>query len=450
VTAPGRSPGAVIAVIAVAAAGAGCGKKPTHQRAGDAAAVEVVTAPAALDAGSRGASEEIEPNDSDDVATVLAPGATVHGKIDPDGDVDRYRIDVTQAGALAVMVDGHDALDAVLEIADAGGTVIARSDRAGARVREGVPNLGVTPGRYTAIVTAKKPPPPPPPKKRGTRHPPPEPPRPAGGPYEITASLVTSAAGAAAGTAAGPAAGFEHEPDDDRGEANDLIAGDTAGGYIGWAGDADVWKIPLEALSARNALDIELSAVDGVALTLEISDGIGKPLATRKGARGAPLVVRGFVPVIPASAPPFHYLTIRGDRSNPETAYQLRATARLIAPDAEIEPNDTPETAMAMPADRKSLHARWSTGDVDCFAVAPEDTARTLDISIDMPSDLDLALDVLIDGKLSSRADHPGKGAAEKLVVAVPAGARAVVRVHSEVPGDGSYDLVVNEGSSAP
>lgn len=437
-TAARRPPGAVIAVIAVVAAGAGCGKKPTHQRAGDAAAVEVVTAPAALDAGAHGTSEEIEPNDGDDVATVLALGASVHGKIDPDGDVDRYRIDVTQAGVLAVMVDGHDALDAVLEIADAGGTVIARSDRAGARGREGVPNLGVTPGRYTAIVTAKKSPSPPPPKKRGTRHPPPEPLRPAGGPYEITASLVT------------PAAGFEHEPDDDRGQANDLIAGDTASGYLGWAGDADVWKIPLEALSARNALDLELSAVEGVALTLEISDGIGRPLAARKGARGAPLVVRGFVPAVPASAPPFHYLTVKGDRSNPETAYQLRATAQLIAPDAEIEPNDTPETAMAMPADRKSLHARWSTGDVDCFAVAPEDTARTLDISIDMPSDLDLALDVLIDGKLSSRADHPGKGAAEKLVVAVPAGARAVVRVHSEVPGDGSYDLVVNEGSSAP
>jgi len=423
-------------VVAVGAAGAGCKAKPTHRRTGDSAAVEVVTAPVSPDGGASGAvTDEVEPNDGDDVATVLAPGAAVHGKIDPDGDVDRYRIEVTQAGLLSVMVDSHDALDATLEIADASGQVIARSDRSGARVREGVPNLGVTPGRYTAIVTAKKPPPPAPPRKRGAaaKHPAPEPAKPAGGPYEIAAAMVV------------PAAGFEREPDDDRGQANDLIAGDTASGYVGWSGDADVWKVSVEALSARNALDLELSAVEGVALTLEIADGVGKPIATRKGARGGPLAVRGFMPQVPASAPPFHYLTVRGDRSNPETAYQLRATAKLIAADAEIEPNDTPETAMPLPADRKTLHAQWSTGDVDCFAVPPEDAARNLDISIDTPSDLDLAIDVLIDGKLMSKVDHPGKGAAEKLLVAVPAGARAVVRVHAEVPGDGGYELVINE-----
>jgi hypothetical protein len=100
---------------------------------------------------------------------------------------------------------------------------------------------------------------------------------------------------------------------------------------------------------------------------------------------------------------------------------------------------------MAMPADRKSLHAHWSTGDIDCFALAPEDTARTLDVSIDTPSELDLAIDVLIDGKLMAKVDHPGKGAAEKLVVAVPPGAHAVVRVHGEVAGEAGYELVINE-----
>jgi len=87
----------------------------------------------------------------------LALGATVHGKIDPDSDVDRFRIDVTAAGALSVMVSPLDTLDAMLEIEDASGNVVARSDRGGARVREGVPNLGVTPGRYIAVVQAKQP-----------------------------------------------------------------------------------------------------------------------------------------------------------------------------------------------------------------------------------------------------------------------------------------------------
>jgi hypothetical protein len=425
--------------VAAALAACGCGKKPTHRQAGDAAAVEVVTAPVVPDGGAPGTmSDEVEPNDGNEVATVLPLGATVHGKIEPDTDVDRYRIDVTQAGALSVMVDGHDALDPVLEIEDASGTVIARSDRSGARIREGVPNLGVTPGRYTAVVTAKKPPPPA--KKRTGKRPVPEPARPAGGPYEITATMVA------------PAAGFEHEPDDDRGEANDLIAGDTGSGYLGWSGDADVWKISVEPLSNKDALDIELSAVEGVALSLEISDGIGQSIATRKGARGAALAVRGLVPnpSMLQGAPPFYYLTVRGDRSNPETAYQLRVAAKPLAPDSEVEPNDTPETATSM-ADRKSLRAHWSTGDVDCFAVPLADAARTFDVSIDTPRDLDLAIDLLIDGKLMEKVDHPGKGAAEKLVMTVPAGAHAVIRVRgAELPGEDDYEIVINESAAAP
>jgi hypothetical protein len=425
--------GLVIALCATA----GCRKKAVHKRTGDAAAVEVVTAPVVPDGGVQGGavSDEVEPNDGDDVATVLALGATVHGKIDPDADVDHYRIDVAQAGVLSVMVDAHEALDAVLEIEDASGNVIARSDRGGARIREGVANLGVTPGRYFAVVQAKKPAAP----RKKPKKAAPEPARPVGGPYEITARMVT------------PAAGSEHEPDDDRGAANDLIAGDTGTGYIGWTGDADVWKVSVEALSAKNALDIELSAVEGVALTLEISDGVGQPITTRKGARGVPLVVRGFVPAVPQGAPPFHYLTVKGDRSNPETAYQIRVAAKVIPPDAESEPNDTPETAMPVPADRKSLHAHWSTGDVDCFAVPPEDTDRTLEVSIDTPNDLDLAIDLLVEGKVVAKVDHPGKGAAERLKATVPAGAHAVIRVHgAELAGDSPYELVIDQGAAAP
>lgn len=430
---------AVLGGLAIALfATVGCSKKAVHKRTGDAAAVEIVTTPVVPDGGAHGGpvSDEVEPNDGDDVATALALGATVHGKIDPDGDIDRYRIDVAQAGALSVMIEGHEALDVVLEIKDASGSVIAKSDRGGVRIREGVPNLGVTPGRYTAVVQAKKPAPP---KKKSAKKAAPEPAKPVGGPYEITARM------------AAPAAGSEHEPDDDRGAANDLIAGDTGTGYIGWTGDADVWKVSVEALSAKNALDVELSAVEGVALSVEISDGVGQPIATRKGARDAPLVVRGFVPAVPQGAPPFHYLTVRADRSNPETAYQLRVVAKVIPPDAESEPNDTPETAMPVPADRKSLHAHWSTGDIDCFAVPPEDVARTLEVSIDTPNDLDLAIDLLVEGKLVAKVDHPGKGAAEKLSAPIPAGAHAVIRVHgADAAGDGAYELAIDEGAASP
>ncbi|HET7505527.1 MAG TPA: hypothetical protein VFK02_31120 [Kofleriaceae bacterium] len=443
----------VLAVVAACAA-AGC-KKAAHRRSGDAAAVEVVTTPALPDGGVPGgpATEEIEPNDTSEVATVLPIGGSVRGKIDPDTDVDRYRIDVASAGALSVMATGLEGLDVVLEIEDASGAVIARSDRGGPRVREGVPNLAVTPGRYTAVIEARKPGKQaaarPSPKKKPARKAAPEPVKPVGGPYEITASMVV------------PAAGAEREPDDDRGSANDLIAGDTGTGYLGWTGDVDVWKISVEALSARNALDVELSAVEGVTLQLEIADGIGKPIVRRKGARGGPLVVRGFVPAVPAGAPPFLHLIVRdptpregkevADRSNPETAYQIRAIARVIAPDAELEPDDTPETAMPVPADRKSLHAHWSTGDVDCFAVPPDPAARTIEVSIDMPNELDLAIDLLIDDKLVEKSDHPGKGAAEKVKAVVPGGARAVIRVRgADATADAAYELAIDETPAPP
>ena len=87
-----------VALVAAVLALVACSNKKKQQRKGDAAAVEVVTTPAVPNGGALGAaSEEIEPNDGDGVATVLLLGATVHGKIDPEADVDHYRIDVTRA-----------------------------------------------------------------------------------------------------------------------------------------------------------------------------------------------------------------------------------------------------------------------------------------------------------------------------------------------------------------
>jgi len=216
-----------------------------------------------FDGGTPGAAtDEVEPNDSADVATPLAVGGSARGKIEPETDADYYRIEVTQPGALTVTTNLVDA-DLTVDIEDSGGTIIAKSDRGGVRVREGVPNLGVQPGRYTAIVRKKPPPVKKTPKsKKGA--PPPAPPT-AAAPisYEITATLAT------------PAANTEREPDDDRGTANDLIVGDTVQGFIGWTGDVDLWKLSVEALSAKNSIDIEVGGVEGVALSLELADGVG-------------------------------------------------------------------------------------------------------------------------------------------------------------------------------
>lgn len=445
---------AVLAVVVVLASG--CGNKNRQKRAGDAAPVEIVQQPVIGDAGAGSGprADEVEPNDGEDVATPLPLGSSLRGKVEPETDVDAYRLDVTAAGALAVDLSAVDGMDLTLEVVDAGGTSLARSDRGGVRVREGVPNLGVTPGRYTVFVRAKKLPPvkpvPTPKKPKGKKGAPAPAPAPATpvAAVPVTGGAPTYELSAKVGA---PAANAEREPDDDRGTANDLIVGDSVTGFVGWTGDADAWKLSVEALSAKNVLDLEVSAVEGVALTLEVADGVGKVLLVRKAPKGAALIVRGLVPVVPAGSAPYHYLTVKGDRSNPETAYQLRVGEKLSSPDAEIEPDDVPERAMAIPIDRTIVHGTWAPGDLDFYALPVEQAARTVEITIDPPADADLSAEVLIDGKPVGKGERLGKGVPEKLTAAIPAGATALLKIRgTETSIEGGYDITLQDGPAAP
>jgi hypothetical protein len=431
---------AVLALLCAACRGGGA---KVH-RSGSAAPVEIVQQPVVADGGVGGATtEELEPNDAEDVATPLALGGKVRGKIDPETDVDTYRIDVTKAGALQVMLSAVDA-DLVLEIEDSAGNVIARSARGGTRVVEGVPNLGVTPGRYTAVVRAaakKKTPPP-----RHGRKPAPEPPKPEAPVYELSAQLIT------------PAAGSEHEPDDDRGTANELLTKDSVNGFIGWQNDQDEWKLSTETMSAKNALDIAVAPVEGLSVELAVTDALGQPLLVRKGAKGDGASVHNFVPQIAQGAPPFIYVVVSADRSNPETPYQLHTDAWLPGIDDEAEPDDTPDKPFAIAPDRTVVHAWWEYGDTDCFAVPVAAEPRMVEVTIDTPAELDLAAELFVDGKSAAKVDHPGKGQAEKVGAQVGGGAHAVacVRAAREGPGRAkvAYDVHVQEsaatGDNAP
>ena len=423
-----RSP--VVAMMIALVVVAGCGGRKRQKRTGDAAPVELIQTPAPGSGKAKGpTSEEQEPNEGEDVATPLALGASVVGRISPETDVDHYRIDVTTAGALAIELPGIEGTDLMLELLDAQGTVLAKSDRSPAKTREGIPNFAVSPGRYTAVVKAKIDKKKKPKKKPAT----PEPEVPAKA-YEITAQVAPFAAG------------IEREPNEDRGPANELIVGESVSGYLGWSGDLDVWKLSIEALSAKNVLELEVEGVAGVVLTVELSDGIGTPVLVRKAPRGVGVIARRIVPTVPAGSPPYHYVTIKGDRSNPEATYRL--TAKEVPPvtDSEVEPNDTLEKPYPGPSDRTRVDAAWSAGDVDVFAIAPDPAARTLEISIDTPAEADLSAELFVDGKLATKSDAPSKGAAEKLTAAVPANAKVLVRVKgTDVAGEGVYELTIAE-----
>lgn len=431
-----------LVLVALSACRGSSGKT---KRTGSAAPVEILTQPALPDAGPGiGPNvEEIEPNDGEEVATPVALGGTARGRLETDTDADYYRLDVDKPGTLQVSLTGIEGMDLTLALLDGSGVTLGESERSGARIKEGIPNAGVTPGRYTLVVKHA-------PKKkqrsrrRKGRAPEPEP-DPSAPVYELTAQLVSRPAGS------------EIEPDDDRGTAIDLVVADNATGFLGWSDDRDVWKLSVETLSDRNVLDIGISAVEGVALTLELSDAIGTVLATRKGPRGQPLVVKGVWPVVAAGAPPFFYLTVRGDRSNPETPYTLHATAQVLGPDAELEPNDTVEKPQPIPPDRTIVHASWMPGDVDHFSVAPTDQPRTLDVTIDVPAELNLDGELLVNGAPVAVANKGGKGVPEKLSAPVPAGGVVVVRVKNpdgKATATASYDVSVQEstttGDNAP
>lgn len=432
-----------LVLVALSACRGNSGKT---KRTGSAAPVEILSQAQLPDAGPGiGPNvDEIEPNDGEEVATPMALGGTARGKLDTDADADYYRLDVDKAGTLQVTLTGIERMDLTLALLDGSGVVLGESERTGARIKEGIPNAGVTPGRYTLVVKHA------PKKKQRSRSKKKgqatEPQPIASAPvYELSTQLVARPPGS------------EVEPDDDRGTANDLVVADNATGFLGWSDDRDVWKLSVETLSDKNALDIGVSAVESVALTLEISDAIGTVLATRKAPRGQPLLVKGVWPAVAAGAPPFYYLTVRGDRSNPETPYTLHATAQILGPDAELEPNDTIEKPQPIPPDRTVVHASWMPGDVDYFSVAVSDQPRALDVTIDTPAELNLDGELLVDGAPVAVANKGGKGVPEKLSAPVPAGGSVVVRVKNpdaNATATAAYDVTVQEstptGDNAP
>ncbi|HUS26881.1 MAG TPA: hypothetical protein VMZ53_00175, partial [Kofleriaceae bacterium] len=218
-----------------------------------------------------------------------------------------------------------------------------------------------------------------------------------------------------------------------------------------WANDKDVWKLSVETLSTKNALDIQVSAIEGVALELEIADGVGNTLATRKAPKGAPLIVKSLMPVIPEGAPPFHYVTVKGSASNPETSYTLHATARPVGTDEEVEPNDLVDKPAEMNPERTKVYATWTPGDVDCFALQPAQVERTVDITVDTPAEIDLAVELLAEGKAIGSANAGKKGVVEKLSVKVPPNVKPVIRVKNPdatATAEAKYELSVIEATT--
>jgi hypothetical protein len=98
------------------------------------------------------------------------------------------------------------------------------------------------------------------------------------------------------------------------------------------------------------------------------------------------------------------------------------------------------------------VQGNWTAGDTDCYALAADvGFARTFEIELD-PAEVDLALDLLVDGKLIAKSEAKGKGTVEKVSGAVPPNAKGVIciRAAASATGEGGYELTVREGAAGP
>jgi hypothetical protein len=179
----------------------------------------------------------------------------------------------------------------------------------------------------------------------------------------------------------------ERERNDDAGSAGDLYLADQVRGFIGWSGDVDVWKLSLEGLGVQNAVDVEVSGVPGLVLAVDVQDAAGRPILSRKGGKGGPVVIRSLVAAQAEGAPPFLHVEIAADRSNPVDAYSLKVTPRLLDLDEESEPNDTPERATQLRvagSESGTMRASHAAGDVDTFVIAATAGPLLLDATVEV------------------------------------------------------------------
>ena len=413
-----------LAVLAACSSSAGPEEVKLSKRSRDAGPAVVIVDKLTDSVGQTPVAEK-EPNDAKSGGQPLALPGAVKGRIDAADDWDVYKVTIPAPGTLRATLSAVDDADLVLEVQGPGGEVLAVSDDGPAKTPEAIPNLFVQPGTVSVVVheyvkpvksAAKKKP------KKGA------PPPPTSGrtqpsqPYVLEVTLGPP-----------PAPGEEHEPNGETAFADDLALGATGRGYIGWKRDVDVWRVSLEGVRDDESLAVDIDGVTGVALRVAVLDGTGAPILERRGPTGSALSLRS---VQIREKNPIYFVTVTGDKPNPDEAYTLRVATAAIALDEETEPNDTPATASPL-ADIPGAEAgvRVGTlpaGDVDLYKLDSAPADRTLGLVVAAPATVAVELSVVgEDGHaIAGPVGGDKKGAEVKLpAAAIPAKTAAYVRV---------------------
>jgi len=423
--------GRAIALAVLAALAPACSGKASTRRSGDAGPAVVI-----VDRGASGVELVGEKEPNDDTPQPLALPGGVKGAIDKAGDVDRFELEASQAGTLAVKLSAVADADLALELQDSAGTRLALSDNGPAGTAEGFPDFVVQPGHYRVVITefVKKPPPA---KKKAKAKakakaakgaaPAPDaaPELPTGrtapsAPYTLEATLGPL-----------PVEGEEIEPNDTAAFASPLALPGSGRGFVGWRKDKDYWKVPLSGVGEDEALSIDVDGVADVALRVAVLDGTEAVLLERQGKAGDAVSLKN---VAVRAGEPHYYVTVAATaRGNPDEKYEIRASSAPLELDEETEPNDKPSTAGPLadiPSDGGTRVGFLGKGDVDMYKLDPADGPRELHLTVEPPPGVDVVLSVVdaSGAPVAASADAGGSGAPEKLQ-GVPVAPKAVLYV---------------------
>jgi hypothetical protein len=440
----------------------GCRKRTRFSSRGDAAAVVVVAQRGADDLGAL--PEEVEPNNTVAAAQLLPfTGdplvAGVSGAVAAAGktaDADVFKLVIPGLGLdagseasaptlaarrLAVELRPDADLSPVIQLLDAAGKQV-ELESASAGERAGFPNIAVAPGGTYFL------------RVRGSKSN--KPPADGGvgrGGYRLAARVVDFEVG------------DEREPNDRAAEATELGGAHTSpevAGYLGWRGDEDWYRLPVEGLPAGTLLDLELDGVEGVSAGLSLHDGAAATLASAKGRRGERVVLRNLAlgPAALAAAGRDAaaggravYVVVRTDGGrNLDARYTLHVRAEVAKEGTESEPNDDP--AHASPIAEGLTTGFLLPGDTDVFRFTPPGPA-SLDLEVTPPDRVNVKLEVLrADGQPLASADEGGRRQPEHLA-GVPAAEPVLIRLTAhkgEGNGDEPYQLrvTVHPAGAAP
>ncbi len=313
---------------------------------------------------------EKEPNDSATTALALDRSTIVEANLGADPakpDVDWFVLKASLPRTVDFRATCPNGGDISLEVVDESGGVLATVNAGGLGATERLPNLDVSAKTFVRVVSIKK----------GV-----------GGAYEVAAKFGERMPG------------YELEPNERKVDATPVALGQAISGSMGHGNDVDWFRyeLPLDetvpavdAVDAgaladagllaekRLALRVDISAVEGVSVDLQILTEAEAVLFSAKGKENGPLSLRN---VGVRAADRVIFIAVRSAMigagkdlhkgSNPELSYTLTVAPEDTSANTEFEPNDEALRATELPPNSYRDGFISPKGDIDVFRMVTD------------------------------------------------------------------------------